>query len=600
MRCANSSPGGFGLDARLVRKEVDRADGVELALQLRLQARELGRRERRESAVRAFQALAQLGVVAAAVEQLAVGGSFVAAARGRPLISQALPPSRMHSSAELLQRLLTIAAAGRQQVGAVAQRDAAERLQRAPDPHARRRARRRQRDDEESSHGDAVGQSSIRRSNFAYIDVESRYASMSSSRQFAWLRSGRRRRRGAWPLLAGRARCARSPTATWRSCCRPTCSRSASARSRSASSARRRCSARRSRRSPSAPGAIASGRAAPAARRRAADGADRRRLRRPSRRSGPCWSSPSSARSIRARATSASSCRSSTRAWRARRSGHARTRAVRALQPCSARVARRSARSPPPCPRRWSAAAASRRRSRCARCSSLYGAIGAARLVALPAPAARRRPTMRPTAPPPAPLGPSRAHRRPARRAVQRRRLRRRPGRQLADVALAARALRPLARAGRRVLLLDRAAERRVCSSPRRASRVASACSTRWSSRTSRPTSASSLAALGAELCRSRSRCSSCAARSSQMDVPTRTAYVMAVVTPAERPAAASFTAVPRSLAAALSPDPERRAPRRRLARAAAGRLRRAQDRLRPGSSARAMRQTPESSRPRC
>jgi len=40
----------------------------------------------------------------------------------------------------------------------------------------------------------------------------------------------------------------------------------------------------------------------------------------------------------------------------------------------------------------------------------------------------------------------------------------------------------------------------------------------------------------------------------SQMDVPTRSAYVMAVVTPAERPAAASFTSVPRSLAAALSP----------------------------------------------
>jgi len=40
----------------------------------------------------------------------------------------------------------------------------------------------------------------------------------------------------------------------------------------------------------------------------------------------------------------------------------------------------------------------------------------------------------------------------------------------------------------------------------------------------------------------------------SQMDVPTRTSYVMAVVTPAERPAAASATAVPRSLAAALSP----------------------------------------------
>ncbi|HEY9065220.1 MAG TPA: MFS transporter [Burkholderiaceae bacterium] len=41
----------------------------------------------------------------------------------------------------------------------------------------------------------------------------------------------------------------------------------------------------------------------------------------------------------------------------------------------------------------------------------------------------------------------------------------------------------------------------------------------------------------------------------SQMDVPTRTAYVMAAVTPPERPAAASFTAVPRSLAAALSPS---------------------------------------------
>lgn len=40
----------------------------------------------------------------------------------------------------------------------------------------------------------------------------------------------------------------------------------------------------------------------------------------------------------------------------------------------------------------------------------------------------------------------------------------------------------------------------------------------------------------------------------SQMDVPTRTAYVMAVVTPPERPAAASLTAVPRSLASALGP----------------------------------------------
>jgi len=40
----------------------------------------------------------------------------------------------------------------------------------------------------------------------------------------------------------------------------------------------------------------------------------------------------------------------------------------------------------------------------------------------------------------------------------------------------------------------------------------------------------------------------------SQMDVPTRTSYVMAVVTPPERPAAAGVTAVPRSLASSISP----------------------------------------------
>jgi predicted MFS family arabinose efflux permease len=40
----------------------------------------------------------------------------------------------------------------------------------------------------------------------------------------------------------------------------------------------------------------------------------------------------------------------------------------------------------------------------------------------------------------------------------------------------------------------------------------------------------------------------------SQMDVPTRSSYVMAVVTPEERPAAASVTAVPRSLASAAAP----------------------------------------------
>lgn len=41
----------------------------------------------------------------------------------------------------------------------------------------------------------------------------------------------------------------------------------------------------------------------------------------------------------------------------------------------------------------------------------------------------------------------------------------------------------------------------------------------------------------------------------SQMDVPARSAYVMSVVTPVERPAAASFTAVPRSLASAVGPS---------------------------------------------
>jgi MFS family permease len=40
----------------------------------------------------------------------------------------------------------------------------------------------------------------------------------------------------------------------------------------------------------------------------------------------------------------------------------------------------------------------------------------------------------------------------------------------------------------------------------------------------------------------------------SQMDVPTRSSYVMAIVPPRERPAAASITTVPRSLASAASP----------------------------------------------
>jgi len=40
----------------------------------------------------------------------------------------------------------------------------------------------------------------------------------------------------------------------------------------------------------------------------------------------------------------------------------------------------------------------------------------------------------------------------------------------------------------------------------------------------------------------------------SQMDVPTRSSYVMAIVLPEERPAAASITSVPRSLASAAGP----------------------------------------------
>jgi MFS family permease len=40
----------------------------------------------------------------------------------------------------------------------------------------------------------------------------------------------------------------------------------------------------------------------------------------------------------------------------------------------------------------------------------------------------------------------------------------------------------------------------------------------------------------------------------SQMDVPTRSSYVMAIVSPSERAAAASVTSVPRSLAAAVGP----------------------------------------------
>ena len=68
----------------------------------------------------------------------------------------------------------------------------------------------------------------------------------------------------------------------------------------------------------------------------------------------------------------------------------------------------------------------------------------------------------------------------------------------------------------------------------------------------------------------------------SQMDVPTRTSYVMAVVTPAERQAAASLTAVPRSLAAAVEPEPRRLDAGQRRLRLAAAARRGPEDRLRP------------------
>ena len=71
----------------------------------------------------------------------------------------------------------------------------------------------------------------------------------------------------------------------------------------------------------------------------------------------------------------------------------------------------------------------------------------------------------------------------------------------------------------------------------------------------------------------------------SQMDVPARTSYVMAIVRPEERAAAASVTNVPRSLAAAAA-APSRPAGccSRSTLRVAALIARRAQDRLRPGA----------------
>ena len=72
----------------------------------------------------------------------------------------------------------------------------------------------------------------------------------------------------------------------------------------------------------------------------------------------------------------------------------------------------------------------------------------------------------------------------------------------------------------------------------------------------------------------------------SQMDVPTRSSYVMAVVTPPERAAAASVTAVPRSLASPISPAIAGVMLAGPFSAIAAGRVRRAEDRLRSRAAA--------------
>ncbi len=71
----------------------------------------------------------------------------------------------------------------------------------------------------------------------------------------------------------------------------------------------------------------------------------------------------------------------------------------------------------------------------------------------------------------------------------------------------------------------------------------------------------------------------------SQMDVPTRSSYVMAVVTPQERAAAASFTSVPRSLASAVSPALAGALFAASFQRVAARYLRRPQDSVRRASA---------------
>ena len=281
------------------------------------------------------------------------------------------------------------------------------------------------------------------------------------------------------------------------------------------------------RRSPSAPWAIASPVATAAARRRAADGRDRHRLCRPCRRSGRCWSSPSSARSIRARATSASSCRSSTRASPLRRRDMRGPPSSRATA-CSVRCVRRSARWPQPCPTGWCCTPVCRASPRCAACSSST-ARSAWRCAGS---IAGRGPLADAPAAPTTPLGPSR-------RIVVR----------LAALfsvdafagGLIVNSLLSLWLLERFGLTLAEAGVFFFCSGLLSAASQlaaplvarASAFSTRWSSRTSQPTSAWS-----SRPARRACRCPALLfVRSalSQMDVPTRTAFVMAVVTPAER-----------------------------------------------------------------
>ena len=143
-------------------------------------------------------------------------------------------------------------------------------------------------------------------------------------------------------------------------------------------------------------------------------------------------------------------------------------------------------------------------------------------------------------------------HRLQARGAVQHRRLRRRLRRPVPAGAVAVRAFRSLAVGGRRVFLLVEHAERLLLSGRGLDREARGLVNTMVF--THIPSSMFLILAafspnlylaLGLLLLRS---------ALSQMDVPTRTSYVMAVVTPAERPAAASVTAVPRSLASAISP----------------------------------------------